>query len=76
MSKKRIAIVLIIVAVILLAFVIFSVAACLPQDGPWTGVITQYHPPFYGHGLLMILVGIAAAISFLIGIILLVLDRR
>ncbi|MBQ6233061.1 MAG: hypothetical protein IJJ80_06085 [Clostridia bacterium] len=76
MSKKRIAIVLIIAAVILLAFVIFSVAACLPQDGPWIGVITQYHPPFYGHGLLMILAGIAAAILFLIGIILLVLDRR
>ena len=76
MTKKRAGIILIVIAVILFAIVITSVAANLPQDGQWKGVITQYHPPFYGHGLLMILIGIVAAVLFLIGIILVVLDGR
>ena len=76
MTKRRKGIIMVLIAVILFAIVITSVAANLPQDGQWKGVITQYHPPFYGHGLLMILIGIVAAILFLIGIILIVLDGR
>ena len=76
MTKKRIGIVLIVLAFALLAAVIISIGASLPQDGQWKGVITQYHPPFYGHGLLMILLGIAAAVSFLAGSILIVMDKR
>ena len=76
MTKKRTGIILIAVAAVLLGAVIISVGANLPQEGQWQGVITQYHPPFYGHGLLMILLGIAAAVSFLSGIILIVLDKK
>ena len=76
MTKKHVAIILIAISVILMGIVIVSVGANLPQEGQWKGVITQYKPPFYGHGLLMVLLGIASAISFLVGIILLVLDKR
>ena len=76
MTKKRIGIILVALAAVLLAIVIISVGANLPQEGQWQGVITQYKPPFYAHGLLMILLGIVAAISFLVGIILIVLDKR
>ncbi len=76
MTKKRVGLILIAIALILLIIVIMSVGANLPQDGQWKGKITQYHPPFYAHGLLMILLGIVAAVAFLVGIILLVLDGR
>ena len=76
MTKKRVGIILIVIAAVLLVAVIVSVGASLPRDGQWKGAITQYKPPFYGHGLLMILLGIAAAVSFLTGAVLIVMDKK
>ena len=76
MSRKLIGIILVILAFVLLGAVIVSIGSVLPQSGPWIGKITQYREPFVGHGLLMTLGGIAAAISFLAGIVLIVMDKR
>ena len=76
MTKKRIiGLCLTAVGVILLAVVVLSIGQYMPHEGPWIGKITQYHPPYPAHGLQMAALGIVAAVSFLVGIILMA-DRR
>ena len=76
MTRKAAGIGLIIIAAALAATVIISVGNAMPQTGPWIGKITQYHQPFYGHGLVMIALGLASAVSFLSGLFMLAMHRK
>ena len=76
MAKRIIGITLIILSIILLGLVISSVGANMAHSGPTAGKITSYHPPFYGHGLWMVIFIIAGGLSFLGGLFLVALGRR
>ena len=73
--KRLIGIVLLALGLLLLAFVIVSVTLNMDQTGPWAYRITTYRPPFYAHGLWMVLCIICSGFSLLGGGLLLALSR-
>ena len=75
-SKMKIGISLMALAIVLLAVVIIMVQTNLAASGPWSGKITTYKPPFENHGLLTVLIGMGAAISFLSGAVITVLGKN
>jgi hypothetical protein len=75
-TKLIAAIILMLVAVIALVFVIKSVHDGLPEEGTWKGNIHQWKPSYNGEGLVIILVGIVGAVSFLSGAFLLPIALR
>ena len=78
MRKSRLiaGILLILVFVAALIFVVESVKHGLPPEGQWKGNIHQWKPHYNGEGLVIILVGIVGALSFLIGIYLTIIALR
>ncbi len=74
-SKTKIGISLMVLAIVLLAVVIVMVQSNLASSGPWSGKIATYKPPFENHGLLTVLIGIGAAVSFLSGAVMFVLGK-
>ena len=75
-SRLIIGIVLILIAAIALVFIVRSVHDSLPKKGKWKGNIHQFKPTYPGEGLVIILVGIAGAMSFLGGIYLTIVALR
>lgn len=75
-AKKVIGIVLILLAVALIGLVIFSVWANMAHEGPVAGKIVSYKPPFYGHGLWMVIFIGVGGLSFLGGLMLFVIGQR
>ncbi|MDO4834840.1 MAG: hypothetical protein Q4B07_00080 [Clostridia bacterium] len=75
-SRLIIGIVLILIAAIALVFIVRSVHDSLPKEGKWKGNIHQFKPTYNGEGLVIILVGIAGAMSFLGGIYLTIVALR
>jgi len=74
--KKIVGIILVLVSVALLVFTIQSVADNLAKDGPVAGKINSFKPAYQNQGVVIILTGIASAISFLAGICFLALGRK
>ncbi len=74
-SKIKIGISLMVLAIVLFTVVIVMVQSNLASSGPWSGKITTYKPPFETHGLLTVLIGIGAAVSFLSGAVMTVLGK-
>ena len=69
MTAKRIAgLVLIALSIACLVFVVLGIHNNIAHTGAAAGKITSYKPPFYGHGLLIIGIGVAGAVLFLTGI--------
>ena len=75
-SRLIICIVLILIAAIALVFIVRSVHDSRPKEGKWKGNIHQFKPTYPGEGLVIILVGIAGALSFLGGIYLTIVALR
>ena len=73
--KRLIGIVLLAMGLVLLTLVIVSVTVNMDQTGPWAYRITTYRPPFYAHGLWMVLCVIGSGFSLLGGALLLALSR-
>ena len=78
MSKQKliVGIALIVLSVILLGLVIVSVGANMAHSGPIAGKINSYKPPFYGHGLWMVVFIILSGASFLGGLVLVAAGRK
>ena len=75
-KKTVIGLILIVIGVLLAVYVIQSVSDNIPHTGRWAGKITQYRQPFYGHGVMVIWLFLAALILFLIGLVLFFLGRN
>ncbi len=75
MIKRIVGIILVVISIALLVFVIHGIASNLPADGPLKGNIRGYKPPYDGHGLVMVLSGFAAVLSFLGGLFLIGLAK-
>jgi hypothetical protein len=65
-TKKLFGILLLVLGIVLLGLVAVSVTLNMAQTGPWAYKITTYRPPFYAHGLWMVLF-IAFGVSSLLG---------
>ena len=74
--KLIVGIALIVLSVILLGLILISVGGNMAHSGPISGKITSYQPPFYGHGLWMVVSIILGAASFLGGILLVSVSRK
>ena len=75
-SKIITGISLMVLGIVLLAAVVIMVQTNLAASGPLAGKITTYKPPFENHGLLTVLIGVCAAVSFLAGMILAALGKK
>ncbi len=75
-AKKVVGIALILLAVVLIGLVISSVGANMAHEGPVAGKITSYKPPFYSHGLWMVVFIALGGLSFLGGLMLTVVGIR
>ena len=75
MIKRIVGIILVVISIALLVFVIHGIASNLPADGPLKGHIRGYKPPYDGHGLVMVLSGLAAVLSYLGGLFLIGLAK-
>ena len=75
MIKKKIGICLIVVSVLCLVFVVMGIHENIAHSGPVAGKITSYKPPFYAHGLLVVIVGVVGVILFLVGIYLIAQNK-
>ncbi len=53
-----------------------SIVKNLPAEGPWISNIFQYHPPFPGHGLLMVVLIFAFLLLVIVGIFLTIASAR
>lgn len=76
MAKKTVGIILTVLGIALCVITIMMVGLNLDTTGPIAGKITSYTPPFRNHGLLTIFIGLASAISFLGGVVLIALEKR
>ena len=74
--KLIVGVALIVLSVILLGLVIVSVGANMAHSGPIAGKINSYKPPFYGHGLWMVVCIILSGASFLGGLVLVSVSRK
>ena len=73
-KKKIVGWVLIVIAVVCLVFLVLGIHENIAHTTTRTAVagkITTYKPPFYAHGLLMIIIGVVSVGSFLGGVLLL-----
>ena len=68
--KKTIGIVLIAVSVLCIVLVVLGIYNNIAHSGPVAGKIVSYVPPFYGHGLVIIGLGVAGVICLLAGVVL------
>lgn len=75
MTKKKIGLILIVLSIICLIFVIAEISANIAHEGLHREKIQTYRPPFYGHGALVIGVGVLGAVSFFTGMVLIILDK-
>ena len=80
--KKTVGFLLIVVSIVFLALTIIGISENIAHSGSTmdrtvaAGKITSYRPPFYAHGLVMILFGIFSVISFLGGITMIALSKK
>ena len=73
-KKKIVGWILIVFAIVCLVFLVLGIHENIAHTSTRTaaaGKITTYKPPFYAHGLLMIIMGVVSVGSFLGGILLL-----
>ena len=75
-AKKVVGIALILLAVVLIGLVISSVGVNMAHEGPMAGKITTYKPPFYSHGLWMVVFIALGGLAFLGGLLLTVVGIR
>ena len=75
-AKKIVGIALILLAVVLIGIVLFSVGINMAHEGPVAGKIVSYKPSFHDHGLLMVVLIVAGALSFLSGLLLYFIGHR
>ncbi len=76
MGKRITGLIMVAVSVICTVLVILGVYNNIAHSGPMAGKITTYQPPFYAHGLYIIILGIAGAVCFLSGILVLADSRK
>lgn len=75
MTKKKLGLILIGISILCLICVVFEISANIAHEGRHAGQIQTYHPPFYGHGLLMYIIGLLGFICFFTGIILIAIYK-
>lgn len=75
-KKTVIGLIMVVLGILLAVFVIESINANIPHTGRWAGKITQYRQPFYGHGIMVIWLFLAALVLFLGGLVLFFIGRN
>ena len=75
LTKKKLGLILIGISILCLLFVLTELSANMAHEGLHAGQVQTYRQPFYGHIIVVYIIGVLGFISFFTGIVLIIIHK-